>query len=55
MSPNKASILWVDDDVDLLRPHILFLKQRDYHVEHCHERLDAIDWSLRTPSTCAAG
>ena len=26
-------ILWVDDEVDLLRPHVLFLQARGYHVD----------------------
>lgn len=26
-------ILWVDDEIDLLRPHLLFLQQRGYHVD----------------------
>jgi len=26
-------ILWVDDEIELLRPHFLFLRQRGYHVD----------------------
>ena len=26
-------ILWVDDEVDLLKPHLLFLQARNYHVD----------------------
>ena len=29
---NKISILWADDEIDLLKPHILFLEQRGYQV-----------------------
>ena len=25
-------ILWADDEIDLLKPHILFLKQKGYEV-----------------------
>lgn len=25
---NKIHILWVDDEVDLLKPHILFLEKK---------------------------
>ncbi len=28
----KANILWVDDEIDLLKAHILYLKEKDYHV-----------------------
>ncbi len=36
-------ILWVDDEVDLLKPHVLFLKQKGYSVECCNNGYDAID------------
>ena len=26
-------ILWVDDEIELLRPHVLFLQARGYHVD----------------------
>ena len=28
----EITILWVDDEIDLLKPHILFLQSRNYHV-----------------------
>lgn len=28
----KVSILWADDEIDLLKPHILFLKEKGYEV-----------------------
>ena len=27
---NKINILWADDEIDLLKPHILFLKDKGY-------------------------
>ncbi|MFH1004021.1 MAG: bifunctional response regulator/alkaline phosphatase family protein [Bacteroidota bacterium] len=30
---NKINILWADDEIDLLRPHILFLKEKGYEVK----------------------
>ncbi|MBM4404219.1 MAG: bifunctional response regulator/alkaline phosphatase family protein [Candidatus Cloacimonetes bacterium] len=36
-------ILWVDDEVDMLKPFVLFLEDRDYHVETCNNGSDAID------------
>src|SRR6056297_2499953 len=29
---NKIKILWVDDEIDLLKPHILFLQSKGYEV-----------------------
>ena len=29
---NKITILWVDDEIDLLKPHILFLEKKNYEV-----------------------
>ena len=28
MEQKKIRILWVDDEIDLLKPHILFLEQK---------------------------
>jgi DNA-binding response OmpR family regulator len=39
----KVSILWVDDEIDLLKPHILFLEQRDYHMVTSTNGDDAIE------------
>ncbi|GFD82105.1 two-component system response regulator [Tenacibaculum sp. KUL118] len=36
-------ILWVDDEIDLLKPHILFLEKKDYKVTTCTNGTDAID------------
>lgn len=33
MTGASKRILWVDDEIDLLKPHLLFLKQRGYEVE----------------------
>jgi len=35
-------ILWVDDEIDHLKPHILFLKNKNYEVLTCTNGLDAI-------------
>ena len=37
------SILWVDDEIDLLKPHILFLEKKGYQVTKCTNGADAID------------
>ncbi len=33
MKPSGKRILWVDDEIDLLKPHLLFLQARGYHVD----------------------
>ena len=35
-------ILWVDDEIDLLRPHLLFLRQRGYDVDGISNGDDAL-------------
>ncbi len=50
---NKIRILWVDDEIDLLKPHILFLEGKNYEVitsksgqealeELAHTRVDIV-------------
>lgn len=36
-------ILWADDEIDLLKPHILFLKAKGYEVETANNGRDALD------------
>ena len=38
-----VKILWVDDEVELLKPHVLFLRGKGYEVETCNNGYDAID------------
>ncbi|WP_271405065.1 T9SS response regulator signal transducer PorX [Tenacibaculum soleae] len=37
-------ILWVDDEIDLLKPHILFLEKKNYLVTTSTNGADAIDF-----------
>ncbi|AHM59520.1 response regulator receiver protein [Flammeovirgaceae bacterium 311] len=39
----RYSILWADDEIDLLKPHILFLEQKGYDVTPVNSGADAID------------
>ncbi|CAA0140662.1 T9SS response regulator signal transducer PorX [Tenacibaculum maritimum] len=39
----KINILWVDDEIDLLKPHILFLEKKNYLVTTCTNGTDAIE------------
>ena len=38
-----VKILWVDDEIELLKPHVLFLRGKGYEVDTCNNGYDAID------------
>ncbi len=40
---DKIHILWADDEIDLLKPHILFLKEKGYEVSTATSGNDAVD------------
>lgn len=40
---NWINILWVDDEIELLKPHILFLKERGYQTTPCSNGRDALE------------
>ena len=40
---NKITILWVDDEIDLLKPHIIFLEKKNYLVTTCKSGQEAIN------------
>ena len=40
---SKERILWADDEIDLLKPHILFLEDKGYEVETVTNGRDALD------------
>ena len=42
-------ILWVDDEVELLEPHLLFLRQRGYDVDTAANGDDALELIAREP------
>lgn len=39
----KISILWVDDEIDLLKPHILFLEDKGYQLTTAQSGQEALD------------
>jgi CheY-like chemotaxis protein len=51
MDPKPAGkrILWVDDEVELLRPHLLFLQARGYHVDAITNGDDALVLLRKNP------
>ena len=40
---SEIKILWVDDEIELLKPHILFLERKNYTVQTCTNGADALD------------
>ncbi len=40
---NEPTILWVDDEIELLKPQILFLKEKGYHIIEASNGVDAIE------------
>ncbi|MBM2813642.1 MAG: response regulator receiver protein [Ignavibacteria bacterium] len=43
MENSKGKILWIDDEIELLRPHIILLEQRGYYVETATNGDDAVE------------
>ena len=41
----KETILWADDEIDILKPHIYFLEQKGYEVTTVTNGQDAIEVS----------
>lgn len=39
---DKIKILWVDDEIEMLKPHIVFLEKKNYDVTTCNNGLDAM-------------
>jgi len=40
---SNIKILWVDDEIDLLKPHILFLEKKNYNVTPCLSGTEALE------------
>jgi CheY-like chemotaxis protein len=43
MFMSNYTILWADDEIDLLKPHILFLKSKGYNLETVNNGRDALE------------
>jgi CheY-like chemotaxis protein len=43
MNIRKPRILWADDEIDILLPHIIFLREKGYEVETVNNGLDAVE------------
>ena len=40
---DKINILWADDEIDLLKPHIMFLEERGYKLVTANNGATALD------------
>lgn len=43
MDKPKSRILWIDDEIELLRPHLILLIQKGYQVETANSGEDGIE------------
>jgi CheY-like chemotaxis protein len=44
----QVKILWADDEIELLKPHILFLESKGYVVDSVNNGMDAVEKSQET-------
>ena len=40
---DNVQILWIDDEIDLLKPHLIFLREKGYEVSTATNGTDALD------------
>ncbi len=40
---NNIKILWVDDEIDMLKPHIIFLESKGYEMTTCKSGTEALE------------
>jgi len=45
----KIRILWTDDEVEALKPHIFFLEEKGYEIDTCSNGNDTIDLVRQNP------
>jgi len=45
----KLRILWTDDEIEVLKPHIFFLREKGYEIDTCSNGNDAIDLVKQNP------
>ena len=43
MNENRGKILWIDDEIDHLKPHILFLQEKGYDITTSSNGKDGLD------------
>jgi CheY-like chemotaxis protein len=45
----KLRILWTDDEIEVLKPHIFFLREKGYEVDTCSNGNDTVDLIRQNP------
>jgi DNA-binding response OmpR family regulator len=45
----KLRILWTDDEIEVLKPHLFFLREKGYEVDTCSNGNDTIDLVKQNP------
>jgi DNA-binding response OmpR family regulator len=45
----KLRILWTDDEIEVLKPHIFFLREKGYEIDTCSNGNDTIDLVKQNP------
>ena len=45
---SDIKVLWVDDEIELLKPHILFLEKRNYNVTKALSGTEALEENKKT-------
>ena len=46
---SEINVLWVDDEIELLRPHIIFLEKKGYKIHSSTNADDALDLLEKQP------
>jgi DNA-binding response OmpR family regulator len=46
---DKIRILWVDDEIEILKPHIIFLEQKGYDVDTSNNGDDGLEMIMKQP------
>lgn len=44
----EAKILWADDEIDLLKPHILFLEQKGFNIDTVNNGAEAVEMAEKS-------
>ena len=45
----KIRILWTDDEIEILKAHVLFLREKGYEVDTCTNGIDTVDLVRHNP------
>ena len=46
MISTRGNILWIDDEIEHLKPHILFLEEKGYKITQAMNGYDSLELSM---------